>query len=123
MVLCNLQVQGTYVTPPEIIITVFPINAAQIVLLGQAADAELYFNYTSNLGAVLAQRQLPGVHMLRLNGSGLPTDDWCAFHPSAAAHAFLAQQVVGYIATILPGYRSSTFPSAAASPASISPFP
>lgn len=118
-----LQVQSTYATPPEVIITAFPFNAAQIVLLGQASQAELYISYMSNLGAVIEQQQLPGVHMLMLNGTGLPTSDWCADHPNAAAHAFFAEQVLDLIDGILPGYATSSFTSAAAPMASLVPFP
>ncbi|KAK9800856.1 hypothetical protein WJX73_000515 [Symbiochloris irregularis] len=71
------KVQQTYPNPPEIVVTAFPINAAEVGIL-TTPQAETYISYMSNLGAEIGRRQLSDVHLLMLDGSGLPTDNWRA---------------------------------------------
>ena len=50
------------------------------------------------------------MHLLQLNGDGMPLEGWCSFHPSAAADANIAAQLSAYIEAVLPERTSSVYP-------------
>ena len=79
-----------------------------------------YLDYMHNLSAEIAQQDLKDVHFLQLSDVGLPTEGWCASHPSVAAHHYIAQQVAAFIQSIRPDWAlpagQLTFAAAAAQP-------
>lgn len=102
-----LQINSEY-NKPEIILQVFPSE----VTVGVLTRAETA-NYLQYIRSLYNQTQAEGrtnVHLLLLNGTGLPVDHWCANHPSAAADANIASQLHAFITTKLPDWAKSTYP-------------
>ena len=106
-----MQVQATYPNQPEVIVVSFPRESQQVGILPQP-NADRYLAYMANLGNQIRSQQLARTHLLQMDGNGLPVDNWCAAHPSAAAHKFFASEITDFIQDVVPGFGNSTFPSA-----------
>lgn len=65
------------------------------------------------MSSLYAQTQMQGmsnIHLLQLNSINFPTDDWCAGHPSVAAHQNIANQLTDYIHAALPDWAQQIHP-------------
>ena len=49
-------------------------------------------------------RHGPRSPWLQLDGSTFPNTNWCRFHPDAASHALIAQQVAAFVRRVVPGW-------------------
>ena len=67
-----------------------------------ADKAATYIQYMTRLYSKTQAQGRSNVHLLQLSADGMPFDDWCASHPSAAADANIAAQLSAFIKTDLP---------------------
>ncbi len=94
---------------PTIIIQVFPLEVQwQGVLTHDQTTT--YLQYMTSLYSTAEMMGMTNVHLLQLNGVGMPLDDWCVDHPSAAADANIAAQLTAYIEAIMPQWATTTYP-------------
>ena len=92
-----LQVSDEY-NSPEIILLTYPLESMWDGSL-TPNQTTYYLQYMSSL---YAQTQV--------NGINFPTDDWCAGHPSVAAHQNIANQLTDYIHAVLPDWAEQIHP-------------
>ena len=92
----------------KIILLVYPVDVflQGVLNLNQAT---LYSQYMNNLYKTAQQQQMDNVLLFNVTMTGIPTTDWCAFHPSSAADAAIATQLVAFISQTLPDWGSSTY--------------
>lgn len=91
------------------IIQVFPEEQQLEGVLNQN-QTTTYLQYMSSLYSEVQAEGLTNVHYLQLNAIGMPLTDWCASHPSAAAHANIAAQLSAFIEAVIPEWTTSTYP-------------
>ena len=102
-----VQVQNRYSEP--FIIVLSYAREQQINIL-TSDQVDYYMDYMSSLATAIDQQAIANTHLLQLDGNGLPTSNWCAGHPNAAAHRFIAGQVLSCLERTFPEWGNSTFP-------------
>lgn len=65
------------------------------------------------MNSLYQQTQMQGmsnVYLVQMDGIDFPIDTWCAGHPSAAAHASMADQLTSFINGVMPKWGNTTYP-------------
>jgi len=104
-----VQINDEY-DDPEIIIQVYPVEAQIGVILLTLEETAQYIQYMSGLFTAVQQEGLTNVHFIQINAVGLPLEDWCQEHPSAAADQVIAAQLSAFIKGVIPDWTTATYP-------------
>ena len=68
----------------------------------QAAAYELYMQH---LQAEISVQDLEDISFLQVNGSNaVLAGRWCDSHPDAAAHEYIAEEIVSHVQSVYPGW-------------------
>lgn len=103
-----MQITNQYGEETQVILLVIPeeVQTQGVLSPKQTTD---YLRYMSSLYTASRKEGMSNVHLFRLT-AGIPLDNWCAAHPSAAAHANIAMQLTSYINRLLPNFATSMYP-------------
>lgn len=101
-----MQVADEYASPAIILLT-YPLESMWDDSLTPNQTA-YYLQYMNSLYVQTQMRGMSNVYLLQLNGKDFPTDNWCAGHPSTAAHLNIASQLSQYIQAVLPDWGTTT---------------
>ena len=91
------------------VIQVFPLEQLLEGVLNQT-QSTTYLQYMSSLYTAAQTEGMTNVHYLQLNAVNMPLTDWCSSHPSAAADANIAEQLITFIEGVLPEWTTSSYP-------------
>ena len=97
-----MQVQDSY-GQPNVVVLSFSEEQQNVGVL-QHDQTAIYLQYMAFLASEINRQQLNKTRYLQLRGDGLPLSNWCAAHPSAEAHAVIAEQLASFLESFLPGW-------------------
>ncbi len=107
----DLQVTDVY-DEPSIILLAYPLESN--ILPGN--QTAYYLQYMTSLYVEALEQGMDNVYLLQFNGIDFPTDNWCVGHPSVAAHANMANQLIQYIENVMPDWTNCLFPQSEPEP-------